>query len=173
MDSKNQFFVEFTRKKVVNEMQEGKSDIYAVFVYIHTHIYIYTICVYRYMCTHIYICITTYSIRCFNTLFSEKTMETETRAREQPQVERKKRRQKRRMFFLGGQPGLWRIFTDVLKKAHPDSLPPGMPLLNPLFLLQVLLPPICKISILYFLNEQGRETPRKGFSASISPQVQR
>lgn len=77
------------------------------------------------------------------------------------------------MFFLGGQPGLWRIFTDVLKKAHPDSLPPGMPLLNPLLLLQVLLPPICKISILYFLNEQGRETPRKGFSASISPQVQR
>lgn len=72
MDLKNQFFLEFTRKKVVNEMQEGKSDIYAVFVYIHTHIYIYTICVYRYMCTHIYICITTYSIRCFNTLFFGK-----------------------------------------------------------------------------------------------------
>lgn len=50
-----------------------------------------------------------------------------------------------------------------VEKAHPDSLPLGMPLLNPLLLLQVLLPPICKISILYFLNKQGRETPRKGF----------
>lgn len=87
----------------------------------------------------------------------------EKSVRELPQMERKKRRQKRRMFFLGGQPELWRTLMDEKEKAHPDSLPLGMPLLNPLLLLQVLLPPICKISILYFLNEQGRETSRKGF----------
>uniref|UniRef100_A0A672LUA2 Nuclear factor 1 n=1 Tax=Sinocyclocheilus grahami TaxID=75366 RepID=A0A672LUA2_SINGR len=79
------FFCGIYKKKSCERDARGKIRyICSIFVYIHTHIYIYTICVYRYMCTHIYICITTYSIRCFNTLFSEKTMETETSARERP-----------------------------------------------------------------------------------------
>lgn len=65
--------------------------------------------------------------------------------------------------FFREQPELWRTFADVSKMAHPDSLPPGSPLLHPLLPLQVLLPPICKISILYFLNKQRRETQRTGF----------
>lgn len=154
--------MEFTRKRFVNEMQEGKFDIYAVFVYIytHTHIYIYTICVYRYMCTHIYICITMYKMLQYTFSKGERKRRKE---RARSWMDQKKRRTIRMLFFFRGQPELWRTFADVSKTAHPDSLPPGSPLLHPLLPLQVLLPPICKISILYFLNKHGRETQRTGF----------
>jgi len=107
-----------------------------LYIYTHaptpTHIYIYTICVYRYMCTHIYICITTYSIRCFNTLFFLlKKDNGNGEGREKIAIDGTAEKKTGGCFFLGGQPKLWRTLMDCVEKAHPDSLPLGMPLLNP------------------------------------------
>lgn len=57
MDSKNLFCGIYKKKKVVNEMQEGKSDIYicSICIYTHTHIYIYTQYVCIDICAHIFI----------------------------------------------------------------------------------------------------------------------
>lgn len=60
-------------------------------------------------------------------------------------------------------------FADVSKRPTLTLCLPGSPLLYPLLPLQVLLPPICKISIFYFLNRQRKETQRNGlYCATVS-----
>lgn len=105
VDLKNLFCGIYKRKKKSRE-RDARGKIWyicSICIYTHAHIYIYTICVYRYMCTHIYICITTYSIRCFNTLVFEKTMEMEKSMRVNGHS-RGDRRGGRLLFFWEGSP---------------------------------------------------------------------
>lgn len=81
---------------------------------------------------------------------------------ERPWMDQKTRRLLFSCWVLGHSLNYGWYICGRVKTAHPDSLPPGSPLLYPLLPLQVLLPPICKISILYFLNRQGRETQGNG-----------
>lgn len=151
-DLKIKFLWNLQEKNCERDARGKISYICSICIYTHTHIYIYTICVYRYMCTHIYICITTYKMLQYT---FEKTMETKEREKGHGRI----RRQGGCFFPAGFGGAAWTVAGTF---ADPDSLPPGSPLLYPLLPLQVLLPPICKISILYFLNRQGRETRRNG-----------
>ncbi len=70
---KKKKIVEFTRKKLWMRWDARGKIRYicsiCIYIYTHIYIYIYTKYVRIDMCTHIYICIMTYSIRCFDTLF--------------------------------------------------------------------------------------------------------